>query len=58
MEDEANSEVEVYISKDQQRVLALDDNITVSDETRLTKGDASPPAATSVEVSEINGSTR
>ena len=57
MEDNANAEVQVYISKDQQIALAMDtDDISV--ETRLTKNDAAPPPTKSDEVSEMTGSTR
>ena len=58
MENEANAEIEVYISKDHQRALTLDDDSFVSEETRLTKGDAAPPAAKSDELSDMTGSTR
>ena len=57
MEDEANAEVEVFISKDHQRALTLDDDTIISEETRLTKGDRAPPAAASDEISEMTGCT-
>ena len=58
MEDEVNAEREVFISKDHQRALAMDEDDEISVETRLTKGDAAPPAATTDDVSEMTGSTR
>ena len=56
MEDQANAEVAVFISKDHQRALTLDDDTVISDETRLTKGDKAPPGAD--DMSEMTGSTR
>ena len=56
MEDQANAEVAVFISKDHQRALTLDDDSIISEETRLTKGDQAPPAVD--EMSEMTGSTR
>ena len=58
MEDEANAEAEIFISKDHQRALTMDEDSVVSEETRLTKGDRTPPAASSDDVSEMTGSTR
>jgi len=58
MEDEVNAEPEVFISKDHQRALAMDDDDEVSIETRLTKGDAAPPAASNDDLSDMTGSTR
>ena len=57
MEDEINAEPEIFISKDHQRALALDDD-DFSAETRLTKGDAAPPPATADDLSDMTGSTR
>jgi hypothetical protein len=61
LEDEANAEPVVYISKDHQRALALDTD-EVSVETRVTKGDAAPPPALldgkEDELSAMTGSTR
>ena len=42
MEEQMNAEIEIYISKDHQQVLAIDKD-EISEETRLTKGDAAPP---------------
>ena len=57
MEDEANVEVDIFISKDQQRALALDvDDISV--ENWLTKGDTAPPAAKSDDLLDMNDSAR
>ena len=53
MKDEVNAEVEVYISKYQQRAFVLNNDTAVSDKTRLTKGGAAPPATKSDEVSEM-----
>ena len=41
MENEMNAEKEVFISKDHQIAMALDDDI-ISVETKLKKGDAPP----------------
>ena len=57
MEDEANAEVEICIFKDQQRALALDTD-DISMDTRLTKGDAAPPAAKFDNLSDMTISTR
>ena len=57
MENEANAEVQVYLSKDQHRTLALDGD-DILEETRLTKGDKAPPPATSDDLSDMTGSTR
>ena len=59
MEAEANAETEVFISKDQQIAMALQDE-DISVETRLTKGDAAPPPARQLDddLSEMTGSTR
>ena len=42
MENKMNAEQEIFISKDHQLAMALDNDI-ISAETRLTKGDAPPP---------------
>ena len=64
-----NAEQEIFISKDHQMAMALDDDI-ISVETRLMKGDAPPPPitnstdegpdkdATNDDLSELTGSTR
>ena len=57
IEYEINAIADIYISKDQHRALALDDD-EVSVETKLTKGDAAPPPASKDVFSEMNGSTR
>ena len=68
MEDQANAEVQAFISKDQQQALALDDDV-FSVETRLTKGDAAPPPVATMDdnvapspntddLSDMTGSTR
>ena len=57
MENEANAEVQVYLSKDQQRALAMYDD-KISEETCLTKGDKAPPSAPSDNLSDMTGSTR
>ena len=61
MEMEINAEPIAFISKDHQRAMALDED-TVSVETRLTKGDATPPPAIGGEENELllamTGSTR
>ena len=68
MEDQANAEVQEFISKDQQQALALDSDV-FSVETRLTKGDAAPPPAATKDncmttpsnaddLSDMTGSTR
>ena len=44
MEDKANAEPEIFISTEQQRELAMDDD-KISIDTRLTKGDAASPPA-------------
>ena len=44
LENKMNAEREVFISKDYQLAMALNDNI-ISVETRFTKGDAPPPPA-------------
>ena len=58
MEDEVNADPEIYISKDQQRVLRLDNYDEVLAKTRLTKGDVVPPPATTDDVSEMIDSMR
>ena len=58
MEDEVNAEPDIYISKDQQYNLQLDNDDEVSSETRLTKEDAASPPATTDDISEIIGSIR
>lgn len=69
LENEMNAEQEIFISKEHQMAMALDDDI-ISVETRLTKGDAPPPPianstddgpdkdATNDDLSELTGSTR
>ena len=57
MEDHANAEIQIFISKDQQIALAMDTD-DVSVETRLTKGDAAPPPVPTDDVSDMTGSTR
>ena len=57
IEDGANTETEIFISKDQQQALVLDTD-DISMETRLTKGDAAPPAPISDELSHMIDSTR
>ena len=65
-----NAEREIFISKEHQIAMALDDDI-ISVETRLTKGDAQPPPVTTNtdkgtdkdtsppdDLSELTGSTR
>ena len=58
MEDEVNAEQDVFISKDHQRAMAMDNDDDISTETRLTKGDLAPPPAATDDVSEMTGSTR
>ena len=56
IEDAALAEVEIFISKEQQKLMATDkDDISV--ETRLTKNDKSPPSV-NCDISEMTGSTR
>ena len=57
MEDHANAEIQIFISKDQQIALAMDTD-DVSVETRLTKGDAAPPPVPTDDVSDMARSTR
>ena len=57
MQDEANAEVEVYISKDQHRDLTLNKD-KVPKEIWLTNGDATLLLAKYDEVSEMTGSAR
>ena len=70
LENEMNAEREIFISKEHQIAMALDDDI-ISVETRLTKGDAQPPpvknntdtstvkdASPPDDLSELTGSTR
>ena len=59
MEDAALAEVEVFVSKDQQKAMALDED-DISEETRLTKGDKTPPPAqgSNEDVSTMTGDTR
>ena len=57
MEDEANAEVQIYLSKDQQWALAMDGD-NVPEETCLTKGDKAPPTAPSEDLSDMMGSIR
>ena len=57
MENEANTQVEIFISKDQQRSLALD-TYEMSVEIWLTKGYIAPPTAKSDELLDITGSSR
>ena len=56
MEDAALAEVEIFVSKEQQKALALDVD-DISEETRLTKNDKAPPPITE-DISEMTGSTR
>ena len=56
MEIEALADHDPFISKDQQLALALSSD-DVSEETRLTKGDAAPPTY-SCDISDMTGSTR
>ena len=58
MEDEVNAEQDVFISKDHQRALAMDEDDKISAETRLIKGDEAPPPATTDDVSEMTGYNR
>ena len=57
VEDHANAEIQIFISKDHQIALAmgLDDALV---ETRLTKGDAAPPPIPKDDFSDMTGSTR
>ena len=57
MENMAIAEVEVFVSKDQQKAMAMDDD-DISEETRLTKGDRAPPPLPDEEMSEMTGCTR
>jgi hypothetical protein len=69
LENEMNAEQEIFISKEHQMAMALDDDIILV-KTRLTKGDAPPPLianstddgpdkdATNDDLSELTGSTR
>ena len=59
MEDAALAEVDVFVSKDQQKAMALDED-DISEETRLTKGDKTPPPAqgSNEDVSTMTGDTR
>ena len=57
MEDKANAKVKFYISEEQQRALALN-NDEVSEEARLNKGDAAPPLAKHDKLLMMTGSTR
>lgn len=45
------------VPKDQQQALALNGNTISSKESRLTKGDISPPAADSSVISTLTGDT-
>ena len=56
MEDAALAEVEIFVSKDQQKAMAIDED-DVSDETRLTKNDKTPESING-DISEMTGSTR
>ena len=57
-----NAETEIYISKEHQQAMAIDKD-EISEETRLTKGDAAPPTTTDTtspkdDLSALTGSTR
>ena len=58
MEDKVNTKREIYIPKDQQRTLTLNEDDDLSEETKLAKGDVAPRPVTTDNVSEMTGSIR
>ena len=58
LEMKITAQREQFISKDQQKALALDGYTVASEESRLTKGDVAPPQADLSVVSALTEETR